>query len=90
MTASPDSKLTHRLNYVLCLPIRCADEHNPRLMSPATWEEMADPADEYLQVPPRASSSTGNDACNGVGSSTGSGTALRAGSNDMLQGGGSM
>ncbi|KAL4433860.1 hypothetical protein ABPG75_000301 [Micractinium tetrahymenae] len=25
------------------------DEHDPRMMSPATWEEMADPADEYLQ-----------------------------------------
>lgn len=25
------------------------DEDDPRLMSPATWEEMADPADEFLQ-----------------------------------------
>ena len=27
-----------------------ADERDSRLMTPASWEEMADPADEYLQV----------------------------------------
>ncbi len=27
-----------------------ADERDPTRMTPATWEEMADPADKYLQT----------------------------------------
>lgn len=39
----PTNPLTHPLT-------NTADEHDPQRMSPASWEEMSDPADEYLQV----------------------------------------